>query len=94
MPKHTYVPILKRRRTKQTNYAKRKTMIISKSLLLCIRISNKHSTFQFIEPKIHHIELSKNYGANCGELHTGKFCNLFNLNKDFINEFIKISIRL
>ena len=52
MSKHTYVPIFKRRRTKQTNYAKRKTMIISKSLLLCIRISNKHSTFQFVQPQI------------------------------------------
>ena len=26
----------------------------------------------------------------CIELHTGKFCNLFNLNKRFSNEFIKI----
>ena len=29
-------------------------------------------------------------GADCIELHTGKFCNLFNLNKDYSNEFIKI----
>ena len=29
-------------------------------------------------------------GADCVELHTGKFCNLYNLNKKFFNEFIKI----
>ena len=29
-------------------------------------------------------------GADCIELHTGKFCNLFNLNKNFLKEFSKI----
>ena len=29
-------------------------------------------------------------GADCIELHTGKFCNLFNLNKNFLKEFRKI----
>ena len=35
----------------------------------------------FIEPKIFDIILSKKIGANCVELHTGKFCNLFNKRK-------------
>ena len=35
----------------------------------------------FIEPSIFDIELSKKLGAHCVELHTGKFCNLFNKNK-------------
>lgn len=48
----TYIPIFRRRRTGKTDYSKRKSMLISKSIILCIRISNKHSTFQFIEPKI------------------------------------------
>ena len=52
MTRNTHVPIFKRRRTGQTDYSKRKSMIISRSVILSIRISNKHSTFQFIEPKI------------------------------------------
>ena len=47
-------------------------------------------TSLFIEPKIGDIKKTKELGADCVELHTGKFCNLFNLNKDFSKEFIKI----
>jgi len=47
-------------------------------------------TSLFIEPKIKDIKKAKSLGATCVELHTGKFCNLFNLNKFFLNEFIKI----
>lgn len=47
-------------------------------------------TSLFIEPKILDIKKTKELGADCVELHTGKFCNLFNLNKDFSKEFIKI----
>ena len=35
----------------------------------------------FIEPKISDVKLSKLLGVNCVELHTGKYCNLFNNNK-------------
>ena len=52
LARNTHVPIFKRRRTGKTDYSKRKSMIISRSTILSIRISNKHSTFQFIEPKI------------------------------------------
>jgi len=51
---------------------------------------NKIRVSLFIEPKITDVKLSKLFGANCVELHTGKFCNLYNLNKKFFNEFIKI----
>ena len=47
-------------------------------------------TSLFIEAKIKDIKKAKSLGANCVELHTGKFCNLFNLNKGFSKEFIKI----
>ena len=47
-------------------------------------------TSLFVEPKIRDIKKTKELGADCVELHTGKFCNLFNLNKDFSKEFIKI----
>ena len=36
----------------------------------------------FIEPKISDIKLAKLHGADCVELHTGKFCNLLNSNKN------------
>ena len=52
MTRNTHVPMFKRKRTGQTDYSKRKSMIVSRSVILSIRISNKHSTFQFIEPKI------------------------------------------
>ena len=47
-------------------------------------------TSLFIEPRTLDIKRTKELGADCIELHTGKFCNLFNSNKKFLNEFIKI----
>mgnify|MGYP001205808829 FL=1 len=47
-------------------------------------------TSLFIEPAIQDINRSKELGADCVELHTGKFCNMLNSNKKFLNEFIKI----
>ena len=47
-------------------------------------------TSLFIEPRIQDIRKAKKLGADCVELHTGKFCNLYNLNKKFFKEFIKI----
>ena len=35
----------------------------------------------FIEPKIFDIKLSKKLGADCVEIHTGKYCNLYNKRK-------------
>mgnify|MGYP001056985154 FL=1 len=51
---------------------------------------NKIRVSLFVEPNIYHIDLSKNYGANCVELHTGKFCNLFNKNKNIKLAFLNI----
>jgi len=47
-------------------------------------------TSLFIEPRIQNIRKAKKLGADCVELHTGKLCNLYNLNKKFFNEFNKI----
>ena len=44
----------------------------------------------FIEPKISDILLSKKLGADCVELHTGKYCNLFNKRKKAKAEFYRI----
>ena len=44
----------------------------------------------FIEPKISDIKKSKEINVDCVELHTGKYCRLFNMNKKTDNEFNKI----
>ena len=44
----------------------------------------------FIEPKISDIILSKKLGADCEELHTGRYCNLFNKKKKIKHEFSRI----
>ena len=44
----------------------------------------------FVEPKISDIALSKKFGADCVEIHTGKYCNLYNNKKRTKSEFLKI----
>ena len=44
----------------------------------------------FVEPKISDITLSKIFGADCVELHTGKYCNLFNTKKKTSSTFSKL----
>ena len=52
------------------------------------RLKNKKIKVSlFIEPKIDSIKKSKLLGANSVELHTGKFCNLFNKKKNIVNQF-------
>ena len=42
----------------------------------------------FIEPNIKDIKLSQLLGANCVELHTGSFCNLFNTGRKIGKNFL------
>ena len=51
---------------------------------------NKIRVSLFIEPKISDIKLSQYLGANCIEIHTGKYCHYFNNGKNTTSEFIKI----
>ena len=44
----------------------------------------------FIEPKISDINLAKKLGANCVEIHTGKYCNLHNKKKKTVNSINQI----
>ena len=44
----------------------------------------------FIEPSLKDLEDAKKLGADCVEIHTGKFCNLINKKKKFSNEFKRI----
>jgi len=51
---------------------------------------NKIRVTLFIEPKTSDVNLSKKLGANCVELHTGRFCALLNNNKNVLKEYYKI----
>ncbi len=51
---------------------------------------NKSRVSLFIEPSIKDILISKEFNADCVEIHTGKFCNLVNENKDYKKEFKRI----
>ena len=55
------------------------------------KLNNKNiRTSIFIEPNVNDIKRSKQLGANCVEIHTGKFCNLINSGKKYTNEINKI----
>ena len=55
------------------------------------RLKQKQSRVSlFIEPSLIDIEKSKNLNADCIEIHTGKFCNLINKNKNYNKELEKI----
>ena len=51
---------------------------------------NKSRISLFVEPNLHDIKESKNLNADCVEIHTGKFCNLVNKNKNYKNELKRI----
>ena len=51
---------------------------------------NKSRISLFIEPNIVDVKKAKSLGADCIEIHTGKFCNLINQNKSFKKELYKI----
>ncbi len=44
----------------------------------------------FIEPNLSDVEMAYNLKADCVELHTGRFCNLVNSNKNYKKELDKI----
>ena len=51
---------------------------------------NKSRISLFVEPNLNDIKESKNLNADCVEIHTGKFCNLINKNKNYKNELKRI----
>jgi pyridoxine 5-phosphate synthase len=51
---------------------------------------NKSRISLFVEPNLNDIKESKNLNADCVEIHTGKFCNLINKNKNYENELKRI----
>ena len=51
---------------------------------------NKIRVSLFIEPEISDIKIAHLSGADCVELHTGKFCNFVNQNKKISTSYLKL----
>ena len=90
--KPQYVCIVPEKRAEVTtegglNLNKKKNVL--KYIISKLKRKNIRVTL-FIEPKISDVALSKKLGADSIEIHTGKYCNLFNGKKNIKNEFKKI----
>ncbi len=60
-----------------------------KKIITKLSLNNSRVSL-FIEPNLKDIRDSKRLGANCVEIHTGRFCNLVNKNKNYKNELKRI----
>ena len=63
--------------------------IFLKKIIKKLKI-NKSRISLFIEPDVSDIKKAKSYDADCVEIHTGRFCNLVNDEKNYKNELNKI----
>ena len=87
-----YICIVPEKRTEITtegglNLKKNKSFI--KNMLKKFKDKKIRSSL-FIEPNTSDIQIAKDIGADCVEIHTGKICHLFNKKKNIKNEFKKI----
>ncbi len=87
-----YICIVPEKRTEITtegglNLKKNKNFI--KNMLKKFKDKKIRSSL-FIEPNTSDIQIAKDIGADCVEIHTGKICHLFNKKKNIKNEFKKI----
>ncbi len=67
----------------------KKNIIFIKKMIKVLKKRNIKVSL-FIEPIISHVLLAKKISADSIELHTGKFCRLFNNKKKYKKELIKI----
>ena len=83
------VPEKRREITTEGGLNINKNIKFIKKIIVTLKKNNIRVSL-FIEPKIKDIKLSQSLGANCVELHTGSFCNLFNKGKKISKSFIKL----
>ena len=90
--KPDYVCIVPEKRREITTEGGLNLKVKKNFLYKFIRVLKSHNirVSLFIEPNIQDIKLSYMLGADCVELHTGKFCNLFNNKKKTTNNYLKI----
>ena len=90
--KPNYVCIVPEKRKEITTEGglnlKKKKKILYKLIKILKR--NKIRVSLFIEPNINDIKLSYILGADCVELHTGQFCNLFNKRKKTSDSYLRL----
>mgnify|MGYP001449453054 CR=1 FL=1 len=90
--KPNYVCIVPEKRKEVTTEGglnvKKKKKILYKLIKILKR--NKIRVSLFIEPNINDIKLSYILGADCVELHTGQFCNLFNKRKKTSDSYLRL----
>jgi pyridoxine 5-phosphate synthase len=89
--KPNYVCIVPEKRSELTTEGGLKLTNKKKFLEKTVSIfkKNKIRVSFFIEPKISDIKISKEVGADCIEIHTGKYCNSKSLNAKYL-EYQKI----
>ncbi len=91
--KPNYVCIVPEKRIEVTTEGglnlKKKRKILSK-MIKTLKKNNIRVSL-FIEPKISDVKLASQLGANCVELHTGKFCNIFNRGRNFKNSLMQLN---
>ena len=90
--KPQYVCIVPEKRDELTTEGGLNVQKNKRILKIMIKKIKKHKirVSLFVEPKISDIKTSMELGADCVELHTGKYCNLYNNKKNFQKEFVKI----
>ena len=87
---HLYVLCQKKKR----DYNRRRVEFrLQKNFLKIIisKLKNNNSRVSlFVEPEIKTIKKAKVLGADCVEIHTGKLCNLINLNRNYKMNCVKL----
>ena len=84
-----FVPEKRRELTTEGGLNIKKNTLYIKNAIKKLKKNNIKVSL-FIEPKISDIKIAKKIEANSVELHTGKFCRLFNNKKNYKNEIKKI----
>jgi len=84
-----FVPEKRRELTTEGGLNIKKNILYIKNSIKNLKENNIKVSL-FIEPRISDVVIAKKIDANSVELHTGKFCRLFNNRKNYKNEIEKI----
>tara|TARA_B100000579_G_scaffold265913_1_gene219324 strand:- start:416 stop:1141 length:726 start_codon:yes stop_codon:yes gene_type:complete len=83
------VPEKRREITTEGGLNLKKNTHLIKSIIKKLKKKNIRTSL-FVEPNIQDIKIAKKINADCIEIHTGKFCNLYNKNKNIKKELKRI----
>ena len=83
------VPEKRREITTEGGLNLKKNTHLIKSIIKKLKKKNIRTSL-FVEPNIQDVKIAKKINADCIEIHTGKFCNLYNKNKNIKKELKRI----